>query len=62
MFVYLIKWGKYSPKLAIGYALGGYFVLVAFYDRVMHLFWHPSWLDSWAPELLPDWLPHWLFF
>ncbi|MBT7268580.1 MAG: hypothetical protein HN884_17015, partial [Rhodospirillaceae bacterium] len=62
MAVYLIRWGKYSPKIAIGYALGGYVVLVAFYDRVMHLFWHPSWLNSWAPELLPEWLPHWLFF
>ena len=62
MAVYLIRWGKYSPKIALGYAAGGYAVLVLFYDRVMHLFWHPSWLDSWGPEMLPDWIPHWLFF
>jgi len=54
--------GQYGPKMAVGYVFGGYLVLVAFYDRAMHLLWHPSWLDSWASELLSDWLPRWLFF
>ena len=62
MTIYLIRWGQYSSKLTVGYAFGGYLVLVAFYDRAMHLLWHPSWLDSWASELLSDWLPRWLFF
>jgi len=62
MAIYLIRWGQYRPKLVVGYAFGRYLVLVAFYDRAMHLLWHPSWLDSWASELLSDWLPRWLFF
>jgi hypothetical protein len=62
MAIYLIRRGQYRPKLAVGYAFGGYLVLVAFYDRAMHLLWHPSWFDSWASELLSDWLPRWLFF
>jgi putative tricarboxylic transport membrane protein len=62
MYVYLVRWGKYSPKVALIYAFCGYLVLVGFYDRVMHLFWHESWIKGWAPEMLPDWLPGWLFF
>ena len=61
IFAYLISWGKYSWRLAFGYAAGSWVFLVGFYDRVMHLFWYPSWLDSWLPELLPDWVPGWLF-
>jgi len=58
---YLIRWGKYNWRLALGYAVAGWVFLVGFYDRIMSLFWYPSWLDSWLPELLPDWLPAWLF-
>jgi len=58
---YLIRWGKYNWRLALGYAVAGWVFLIGFYDRIMHLFWYPSWLDSWLPELLPDWLPAWLF-
>jgi len=61
VFAYLIRWGKYSRRLALGYAAGGWVFLVGFYDRIMHLFWYPSWLDGWLPESLPDWLPAWLF-
>ncbi|MAF47686.1 MAG: hypothetical protein CMM10_05450 [Rhodospirillaceae bacterium] len=59
---YLMRWGGYNWRVAGGYALGGWVLLVGFYDRIMHLFWHPSWLASWLPELLPEWLPEWLFF
>jgi TctA family transporter len=58
---YLMRWGKYSWRLALGYAAGSWVFLVGFYDQVMHLFWYPSWLDGWLPEMLPDWLPAWLF-
>lgn len=58
---YLIRWGNYGWRIALGYAAAGWLVMVAFYDQVMHLFWHPSWLSDWLPELLPEWLPSWLF-
>lgn len=61
IFAYLIRWGKYNWRLALGCAAGGWVFLVGFYDQIMHLFWYPSWLDGWLPELLPDWLPGWLF-
>ena len=57
---YLVLWGRYSWRLSVMYALGGWAVLVAFYDRTVHLFWHPSWLSDWLPELVPAWLPAWL--
>jgi putative tricarboxylic transport membrane protein len=60
--VYLIRWGRYNWRTALGYAADGWLVLIIFYDRIMDLFWHPSWLNSWPPQLLPDWLPAWLFF
>ena len=59
---YLVHWGGYNWRIVLGYAVGGWVLLVGFYDQVMHLFWHSSWLDSWLPELLPEWLPKWLFF
>ncbi len=59
---YLIRWGGYNLRTALGYAVGGWLVLILFYDRIMNLFWHPSWLNSWLPQLFPDWLPTWLFF
>lgn len=60
--IYLFRWGKFNWRISIGYAIGSWVLLIAFYDRVMHLAWHPSWLDGWLPELLPTWIPSWLFF
>lgn len=59
---YLVRWGGYNFRVALGYAVGGWLVLILFYDRIMNLFWHPSWLNGWLPQLFPDWLPTWLFF
>lgn len=59
--IYLIRWGKYRPTLAFGYAGVAYVLLIIFYDRVMQLFWYPSWVSRWLPDLLPTWLPSWLF-
>jgi len=60
MFAYLIRWGGYGWRPALLYAVGGWIMLIGFYDQVMNLFWHPSWLSDWLPESLPDWFPVWL--
>ncbi len=62
MFVYLVRWGGYSWRHSALYALGGWVVLVGFYDRVMNLFWHPSYVGDWLPEKLPDWFPTFILF
>lgn len=59
--VYLVRWGHYNWRIALGYGIGSWLLLVFFYDRIMNLFWHPAWLGEWLPDLLPNWLPAWLF-
>ncbi len=58
--IYLIRWGKYSWRIAIGYAIGGWALLVVFYDQILHLFWYQSLLATWLPSILPEWIPRWL--
>ena len=58
IFVYLIRWGHYDLRVAAGYALAGWLLLVGFYDRIIQLQWHPSWLYYQLPET--SWLPRWL--
>ena len=58
---YLLSWGNYSWKVALGYAAIGWLLLIGFYDRIMHLHWYSAWLSTWLPNLLPEWLPEWLF-
>jgi len=58
--VYLIRWGKFGWRVSLGYALGGWIVLIGFYDQTMHLFWHQPWLALWLPSILPGWIPEWL--
>jgi hypothetical protein len=58
---YLLLWGNYSWKVALGYAAIGWLLLIGFYDRIMHLHWYSAWLSTWLPNLLPEWLPEWLF-
>ena len=59
--IYLWRWGKYSPRLSIAYAIGGWAFIVGFYDQIMNLLFHRSILHSWAYPKLPDWLPPFLF-
>ncbi len=49
-----------TEHAALTYAAGGWLVLVAFYDRVMNLFWYPTLFADWLEDLLPDWFPDWL--
>lgn len=59
--VYLKRWGGYSWRFSIIYALIAWVFMVIFYDRVMHLFWYPAWLDAVLPVQLPLGIPRWLF-
>ncbi len=61
VFIYLVRWGNYSAKVAGSYALGSWFLLIGFYDRVMSLQWYPSLAYYTVPDWLPDWIPPWLF-
>jgi TctA family transporter len=61
IFIYLLRWGNYSRRLALGYAAGGWLLIVGFYDRILDLLWYPAWISTWLPEILPAWLPAWLF-
>jgi len=59
--VYLVRWGRYRKRIAVAYALGGWAVLVFFYDQVMNLLFHPSYLALWLQPILPSTVPDWLF-
>lgn len=61
IFTYLIRWGNYNWRVSLGYAAGGWLMIVGFYDRTLDLLWYPSWLSTWLPELLPSWIQPWLF-
>lgn len=61
IFFYLLRWGGYSWRLASGYAIGGWVLIIGFYDRALDLVWYPSWISTWLPELLPSWIKPWLF-
>lgn len=58
---YLSRWGGYVRKTCFIYALSAWVFMIAFYDRVMHMFWYPSWLSENLPAYLPEGLPTWLF-
>jgi putative tricarboxylic transport membrane protein len=42
--LYLLRWGGYSWKVCFSYAACCWLILYAFYDQILHIFWHPSWL------------------
>ena len=61
IFLYLLRWGGYNWRIALGYAMGGWLMMVGFYDRTLDLLWYPSWMSDWLPEILPSWIPVWFF-
>ena len=61
IYLYLKRWGRYGWRVALSYSVGGWVLLVGFYDKIMNLQWYPSWVYYWLPEVLPPWLPAWLF-
>ena len=58
--IYLLRWGRYRKRFALGYALAGWAVLVFFYDQVMGMLFHTSWLALWLQSVLPGGAPEWL--
>ena len=60
--VYLVRWGHYGKRIAAGYALGAWALLVFFYGEIMSLLFHPSSLALALEPMLPDSVPSWLFF
>jgi len=58
---YLRRWGRYSWRVTLIYALCTWGFMVGFYDRLLHMMWYESWLWEWLPNVLPEWLPSWLF-
>lgn len=60
--LYLWRWGHYSKRLSISYAVGGWAFIVIFYDQIMNLLFHTSWLHRWLRPEFPEWLPKYLIF
>ena len=60
--VYLRRWSDFSWRTIAIYSIAAWLMLIVFYDRTLHIFWHSSWLSGWLHPLLPGWLPSWLFF
>ena len=58
--IYLLRWGRYAKRFALGYALAGWAILVFLYDQTMGLLFHPSYLTVWLQSVLPDGIPDWL--
>jgi len=58
--MYLWGWGGYGWRFSLAYALGGWLLIVGFYDQVMGLVFHPSWLGQGLGPLIPRGWPDWL--
>lgn len=58
--IYLWRWGEYSARISIGYALVAWAFIILFYDKLMHLVFHPFWLAPPLRAVVPDWFPLWL--
>ena len=60
VFVYLMRWGGYAPRIAGLYTLACWALLVGFYDRVVQVFWHRPLFGNSIASAMPDWFPAWL--
>ena len=59
---YLLRWGRYPATTAAAYAAAAWVLIVAFYDQVMGLLFHPSYLQLAVQQRLPNGFPDWLIF
>lgn len=60
--IYLVRWGSYSKKIAVAYALCAWAILVFFYGQVMSLLYHTSLLEQAVQNFIPRGFPDWLIF
>lgn len=60
--IYLVRWGGFSKRIAIAYALSAWAILVFFYGQVMSLRFHTSMVEQWAQSWFPRGFPDWLLF
>ena len=58
--IYLWRWGGYGWRLSVGYALAAWAFIAVFYDKLLHLVFHPFWLAPPLRAIIPDWFPAWL--
>ncbi len=58
--IYLWRWGAYGWRISLGYALAAWAFIVVFYDKLLHLVFHPFWLAPPLRAVLPDWFPIWV--
>jgi hypothetical protein len=56
-------WAKFTWRFSLTYALGGWAILVLFYERVLTIFWQPSLLGDAVSNIVGNDAPLlWLFF
>ncbi len=60
VLAYLVSWGRFHPAVAAGYAAIVWLLMVAFYDRIIGLFFHEPLIAPLIAGSLPGWLPEWL--
>lgn len=59
-YIYLIRWGNYSKKIAGIYTFVCWILLIVFYDRIVQVFWHLPVFENEILFVLPQWFPAWL--
>jgi hypothetical protein len=57
---YLRRWGGYRWAVALAGGAVGWLILVAFYDRLIRIFFLQPMLDGWIRAILPPDFPVWL--
>lgn len=62
IFAYMKAWGGYGNRHSAIYATACWLVLVAFYDRVVHILWQTTPIVEFVNSVAPDWFPVWLMF
>lgn len=62
IFAYMKNWGDYSSRQSALYAGACWLVLIAFYDRVVHILWQTTPIVEFVKSVAPDWFPVWLMF
>ena len=60
VFAYLRFWGRFRLSWCVAYSLVAYLLMVAFYDRIIRLFFHEPLIATFLAGRFPGWFPEWL--